>query len=154
MGDCSFDDGTITIDPPLNYAEIKKVRAACLEKVNSRGGLYRAIAQKDFRMQDYFTLDLVIEEYEKESDEGVVQGQRAVALKPFGEYLTGSMADEINRVVQLCPSHTYTGSIIALTEYNQSAVRTTVQDGSPAVDVHGKVYIKFDDGTEESAADL
>jgi hypothetical protein len=153
MGDCSFDDGTITIDPPLNYAEIKKVRAACLEKINSRGNVYRSISQDNFRMRDYFTLDLVIEEYEKESDEGVVQGQRAVALKPAGEYLTGSMADEINRVIELCPSHTYTGSIIALTEYNQSAVKTTVKGGA-AGDVHGKVYIKFDDGTEESAADL
>lgn len=153
MSDASFDDGKITIEPPLNYAEIKKVERELFKLVQARRSGRYTTKVEDFRMRDHFTFGMVTEDFERETAEGLVKGMTCSALRPNGDYLYGymSMADEINQIADIVPGHNFTGEVIAITEENQSAIKVVANDvcfkGNRASVVNGKVYIKFDDGT-------
>lgn len=150
----SFDGGEITIEPPLNYAEIKKAEKAIMKVLNEKRsrGTWRSIDPTTFKMADYCTFNMAIEEYTRETDEGTLTGKRCSRLTTYS-YLNGwlNMADEINLIADACPGHNFTGEVIAITEENRSATKVVAKDvcfkGNRATVVHGRVYIKFEDGS-------
>lgn len=151
----SFDGGEITIEPPLNHAEIVRAEQAMLRLLNSKRNntSWGRLKADEFRLGNNNTFSFRIEEYTRQTDEGTLNGRKASALRTNGDYLNGwvSMADEINTIADACPGHNFNGEVIAITEENQSAVKVTAKDvcfkGNRASVVNGKVYIKFDDGS-------
>jgi hypothetical protein len=134
---------------------IKLVRKEMLASIRAaEANRKRPIRQdREFRLSDYRTLDFRVDVRDRETDEGILKIQQASALLPQGEYLFGSMADEINLVIRLCPEHNYSGEITAVGRDNKYAVKAVVKAGA-AADIPGKVVIRFEDGTEESAQDF
>lgn len=160
MSDVSFDGGSIEIEPPLNYAEIKKIERELFKLVQARKSGRVTRKFEDFKMRDHFTFYMETERFARESDEGVIQGMRCSSLQTNGDYLYGyfSMAEEINLIADIVPGHSFTGEVVAVADENRYAYKVVAEDvsakGNRAQDIKGKVIIEFEDGTHEDAADL
>jgi hypothetical protein len=160
MTDAQFNGREITIEPPLNYGEIKKVERELFKVVQARkiGRTSRKI--EDFEMRDHFSFYMKTEEFERETDEGLVNGLRCSELHTNGDYLFGylSMADEINLIADIVPGHTFTGEVIAIADENRYAYKVVAEDvsakGARAQDIKGTVTIEFEDGTRHCASDF
>ena len=156
-------DGKITIQPPLNFTQIKQARSAAFAMVSERYGskkprwitLDPAQAER-FEMEQHMPLTLSIKETERETDEGVVQVRRSELLVPSNSSegsLSYSMAEQVNRLIKLFPGHTFEGSVVAVEQENNDATKLVVKD-NVATDVPGAVYVHFEDGSEAKISDL
>jgi hypothetical protein len=160
MGTSYSFDGLIMIEPPLNFVQIKQARESALQMVKARYGnkpprYVQDLTSAHFEMGDYLPLKLVIEDDERETDEGIVQVKRGVALTySSGEgSLSYSMADFVNRLIKLFPGHVFKGEVTAVRSDGAKAVKVMVEDTN-AVDISGDAHIHFEDGSQAKLSDL
>lgn len=145
--------GGISIDPPLNYAQIKEIQADSLKRLRASDAKCFEYSSNTFNLQEFYPLTLTGEMEERETDEGVIHIQRAVGLEPSRHdegYLSYGMAEQVNRIMLLCPQHTFLGEVLALSSDNLFATKVVVKDRL-ATEVHGRVHIHFEDGTQSDA---
>lgn len=159
MGTSYSFDGKITIDPPLNFVQIRQAQQVALGLI--RQGWDKRHSDVSNVFSGYMPLKLDLESFDKDTDEGILKVTRAVGLIPShpGEgSLSYSMKDLLLKLVQAFPDHKFYGTVVALNEDGVSAVKLSVVSGAGPSEVEqtsGKAFIHWDDqSTSTSVSDL
>lgn len=128
-----FMRGSIGIDPPLNYTEIITARQIALDLVQKR--LPYAIEENVFDL--HVPLKLLLDEFDKTTEDGVLHVIRSSALVPSSEaeYSEGD-CEEIERLVQKLsaglPGHNWKGVFTMLPEEGTHARKVIVTSDEDA----------------------
>lgn len=99
MGTYSTFEGQITIDPPLNWVEIRK-------------------AQEQSHVKGDKEISLVIDQDEKETDLGTETVKTCSALEPVTDspYKGYYVEEAVRQVVKACPGHSFSGYLQGIRE--------------------------------------
>lgn len=156
MGTEYVFEGSIEIEPPLNFAEIRKAQQACL------GLMYQGYDKKNAtreNVMDFTSLRLAIREDTRDTDEGMmttVSSQRLIPAYSNGS-LKYDMETVLSAIVKAVPGHIWTGEVVAFSEdnyaYKLSAERFAEDDPSTqqVKQVSGNLFIHWDDGSEATS---
>ncbi len=155
--------GSITIKPPLNFAEIKTAREVALKMLLSKS--YAAKHATPENVFENYPLMLQIEEFQRETDEGTLTVKQAEFLRPSyssNAKLSYDMAELVVALIKALPGHNWKGTVTALHEEMTGGEKVVVDawgSGAPVQDtvrtVKGTVYLRWeDDSSEEEVADL
>lgn len=157
-------DGSITIEPPLNFAEIKTARQVALGMLPPKSlGSRHAVPETVFG--EYMPLSLQIDEFDQETDEGILKVRQAGFLRPSfssNAKLSYDMDKLIVALIKALPGHTWIGTIVAvheeMTEAEKVVVKAPGEVGSVELAVRkvkGEVLLRWEDGSgEEKVSDL
>jgi hypothetical protein len=162
MGTNYSFDGGVTIDPPLNYSEIRTARKTALDLVRQHEKRY---ATEENVFSTYMPLALTLDTFDKTTEEGVLTVTRAIALKaPSSEHFLPMDMDVLVRaLIKALPGHNWTGSVTAVHEDRLTGYKLTVKaDGSgqsvdsPEVVRHikGSSYMVWSDNGESESVSL
>lgn len=165
MGDSYKFDGSIKIDPPLNFRQIKEVVEDSFKQAltlyRSRPPRWMAEYQtskkpSEFPMDQHFPLTLDVEEHEQETEDGILQVKTSSRLKPSHDEnrsLWVSMEDQLKRLVKLFPDHTFVGEVIAVNLDAGEAVKVQA-NGRSIMQFQGSAFIRFTNGDQVKLSDL
>lgn len=97
MGDLSHFRGSVTIDPPLDWAEIRRVQ----ELPHIKGG---------------YEIRLVVNEEQEDTDTGTVTVKTCAEIVPwtYGEYKGYYVQEALQEAMDACPGHVFSGYIEGL----------------------------------------
>lgn len=160
MGDTYSFDGRIEITPPLNFKEIRTVRAALhthLIKVVYGGKPSRWVNTDldSFAVEDHFSLALSVQEMEQETDDGILTLKRAETISPVSSE-SGSrsctMMSQMEAIIKALPKHNFKGSVTMIEDSGSRGTKLVVE-GRKVSEYKGTGYIKFEDGSEEKILD-
>lgn len=156
MGTSYTFDGSISIDPPLNYAEIEEAREVAMGMLRNNFGSKHAEPENVF--EGYMPLKLDITTREERTDRGPLIVTEASGLIPSHRdtgSLSYGMADLVKALQKALPGHSWYGEVTALHEDRTSAYRL-VLDAKTAREIKGVGHIEWDEKDFEATpiADL
>jgi len=154
MGTSYTFDGSIHINPPLNFVQIQQAKKIAMESL--RAGFDRKHANEDNVFEGYMPLKPHLVKTEKTTDEGVltvIQATDLVPSHPDQGSLSYDMGDLLYRLTQAFPENQFHGTVIALREDGVNAVKLVVKaakKGQPSAvqQTDGWTHIHWDDQSE------
>jgi len=140
MGYITHVTGEFAIEPPLTWNEIKAspfTSPSCHDR-NVR--LHRATNHE-------YDLVLRVEEESVDTDDGEMVRRTASALvmPHIDEYRARGLVEQVQKVIDLFPGHTFTGRLECEGEENTDLWRVVVRDGR-AVKVEPRIVWPDEDG--------
>lgn len=156
MGDLYDFDGSIEITPPLNFKEIRTVRAALhtylVDKIyGGKVPRYVPADLESFNIEDHFDLTPRVEEQEIDTDEGTLTMKQARVIVPTrseGGGHRSTLGGQMEVIVKALPRHSFKGTATMIHESGSSGTKLVV-DGRKVSEYKGTGYIKFEDGSEQ-----
>lgn len=155
MGTSYSFDGSIHIEPPLNFAQIQQAKKVAMKLL--REGFDRKYATEDNVFEGYMPLRPDLVETDKATDEGVLRVIQATGLIPSHPdegSLSYDMGDLLHRLTQHFPENQFHGTVVALREDGVSAVKLEVhpsQSGPSKVQqTTGETYIHWNDESDNT----
>lgn len=129
----TYVEGEFAIVPPLTWDEIRR---SPFER-----------ASQPAYLADGIDLLLRVEEAPVETDEGTLVRRAGVALvmREIDEYREENLADQVQRVIDMFPGHTFIGRLDGEGQYNSDMWRIIIRQGR-AMKV--KAQIVWPDGAE------
>jgi len=157
MGSSYYFEGSIDIEPALNFAEIKKARKAALKLLSNAWD--KKYANEDNVLQSYMPLRFNLEEFVRETDEGPLHVTQARSMIP-SNYSDGSysflMSDLMEAIIQELPGHTWSGTVMSVDSDCTGAVKIVVSPGeglSTVTEVRGKPMIQWENDDKPTPVD-
>lgn len=156
--------GSIVIEPPLNYSEIRTAQKTALAMLLPKSlGSKHATSETVFG--EYMPLSLQIEEFDRPTDEGILKVRQAAVLRPTFESnarLSYDIETLVLNLVKALPGHNWSGVIKAIHDELDHAEKVVVdvmgtdRPLSEAVrKVKGHVVVQWDDRSmDEDASDF
>lgn len=144
--------GGINITPALNYTEVKTAIKAALALVRPQDKKY---ATETNVFTQYMPLTLMLDSFDKDTEDGVLTITRGIALEPptRDHFLPISMADFVRAMMKALPGHMWEGTVVALREDALVGYRLTVDaevsDPARVCEVKGRAYMVWDDEPDE-----
>jgi hypothetical protein len=155
MGTSYTMDGRISIDPPLNYAQIQEAKKVAMGLL--RPGFDQKHAKEDTVFEGYMPLKLDLVDEHKSTPEGVLHVIRATGLVPSHQEgsLSYTMQDLVWKLATHFGDHTFGGVVTAVHEDVVSAYKLTCSgrdsEGTLKVDTaKGAVYVHWDDQSDQT----
>lgn len=156
-------EGSIVIEPPLNFFEIKIARETALKMLRPKS--YAAQHATPYGVfSEYMPLTLHIEEFERVTDEGVLTVRQAKTLLPSwssNAKLNYDIAQLVIALIKALPGHTWVGTVMAIHEERTNALKVVVEargSGAPVEEtvrkISGTVNIQWADGTSDRVDNL
>lgn len=151
-------DGSIQIEPPLNFKEIKKAREVAMGILREGWDKKRATPESVF--EGHMPLKPEITEQPMDNDEGTQILRRAADLIP-SHPCEGSMSygmdTLVEALVKALPGHNWGGEVVAVDENRTSAYKLVVDvhKGKSRIEqVSGSAYIKWDNDSKDTPLSL
>lgn len=151
MGTGYYFDGSISIEPPLNFSEIEKAREIALGLVQNGYNKKHATQTNIFQ---YMPLMPKLEASIRKTPEGILHVTTAAELAPTCQTDGGYshlMCDLVEQLIKGLPGHNWSGTVMAMDEYRHSAIKivvTTGEDTSTVEEVSGTVLVQWADSSE------
>lgn len=164
MGHTYTFDGSIKIEPALNFSEIKKAREIALAMLRENWDRKNATEENVF--EGYMPLKPGIVESTEDSDRGTLMVKEAPSLVPSHENegsISFSMDNLVEALVHGLPGHTWSGTVTAIDDEYTSAYKLVVEVSSydhkqgktrSIKQINGSSFIHWEDGTESSVASI
>jgi hypothetical protein len=146
--------GTVTIEPPLNFKEIRKAQNVALNLLTPKS-LAARHATPDSVFADYMPLKLRIDEFDRETDDGVLRVRQAEVLVPSFDSnasLRYDMTTLVNGLRNALPGHLWEGTIVAVHEERAYAEKLVV-DAEGSRTVKGTVFLRWEGESGEIPLD-
>lgn len=152
MGTSYTMRGGINISPALNYTEVKTAIKTALGMVRPQDKKY---ANETNVFKQYMPLDLMLDVFTKDTEEGPLTAIRGIGLEPptLTHFLPISMSDFVRAMMKALPGHQWSGEVVAIREDEMIGYKLTVKnaDGTPTDDpvkvteVKGRAHMVWDD---------
>lgn len=164
MGSSYSFDGSISVEPALNFLEIRKARKIAMTMLRPKT-FDSKHAKEESVFEGYMPLKPDVTEFEEDSDRGTLLVKRASEFIPSHREngaLSYSMEGLMDALVKGLPGHTWSGTVTALQEDLAFAYKLVVD----VTDDHkqgllrrieqfsGRTFIHWEDGTETKVSDL
>jgi hypothetical protein len=146
-------EGSITIEPPLNYAEIKAATQVALGLVRPQDKKY---ATEGNVFSQYMPLALAFDSFVRETDEGLMTVKRASGVESpsHTHFLPISMADFMRALMKALPGHEWYGEVTAIREDGLVGYKLTVSgyptDPTKVREVKGMAHMVWEDEPTKS----
>lgn len=141
--------GGVVITPSLSYSEIKTARKVALDL--TREGYDRKNATPENVFEQYMPLALVLDAFEKDTDEGPLKVIRAVGLEaPRREWsLSINMDVLVRALIKALPGHNWTGTITAVHEDRLSGYKLVVKADDSGISVDNPQVVRQVQGSSQ-----
>ncbi len=145
--------GSITITPTLTYREIQRAQRAALDFLRPNDQKY---ASETTAFEKYLPLKIMLDEFDKETEDGTLHVIRGIALVP--PHSQGSMSYNMDELVTLLqealPGHNWDGEVTAVREDVTMAYKLIckTEDGADfgtVKQIEGKTYVRWEDGSQD-----
>jgi len=140
--------GTINITPALSAKELKKAAEVMMRRLKSYQERY---ATPENVFSEYFPLKIMLDEFDKETDEGTLHVVRGIALVPSHDRVSmhNDLFETFYPLRDNLPGHNWDGEITAIHEDFTQAKRLKVwtepgADTSTFKVYKGKTFVRWD----------
>lgn len=154
MSKSEYFEGSIEVTPPLNFKELTRAREIAMTLVTATHEKKYVNVGNVF--DSYLPLAPVVEEHDRPVDEGVLKVTQVTGFRPSREcdgYYSWRMKDLLEALIKGLPGHNWSGVVMSIDEYRQSAVKVVVKTGkdtSTVTEVTGKGVVVWENGDENT----
>lgn len=153
MGTSYSMQGVINITPALNFTEIKTAQEVAISTLRPHDAKR---AKVDTVFEGYLPLKIMTDEFDRQTEEGLLHIVRGIALVP--SHASGSMSynmdDLVKALQKALPGHNWEGEVTAVREdvtmaYKLVCTTARGSDKSSIRQVEGQTYVRWDDDSQD-----
>lgn len=150
MGSSYFFEGSINIEPPLNFAEIKTAQRAALGLLTNTWDKKHSTEENVF--VSHMPLKPELDSFVKDTDEGPLHVTRSAVMVPSNSSDGGQaylMKELMEALIKALPGHNWSGTVMAMDDDRTGAVKIVVDTGidtSTVSEIRGKVLVEWENG--------